>query len=309
MSSEEKLLRARVDSDTAGCIDDLETSGYCLLKGALDSALLERITERLRDQAQAERRLQINYQNPAHVDVGNQWVNMLLNKGDVFRELALEPLSALLVEHLLGPEFLLSACDAQIKHPRAAAMPLHSDQWWLPKPIHVGETYQRASTIERNHGTQLETLNAVRAINPPVVAVVMWMISDFTEANGATRVVPRSHLTGAQPDPTVPYKIETVATHGEAGTALVFDGRTWHGAGANNTEETRYAITCGFAAPQFRTLENYPRALRPEVLEHASAELLHRIGFRSWGIYGHTGDPSAEHLVDGNSALGELGTT
>ena len=42
-----------------------------------------------------------------------------------------------------------------------------------------------------------------------------------------------------------------------------------------------------------------------ESLPRATTE---RPGFQAWGIYGHTGDPSAECLVDGNTALGILPT-
>jgi len=300
---------ARAAADVVGCISDLENSGYCFIENALGGDLLARIDRRLREQSKAEQQRQVHHVNPAHVDAGNQWVNMLLNKGDVFQELVLDSATSALVEHLLGPDYLLSACDAQVKHPRADAMPLHSDQWWMPKPMHLGEAFERASTIERNNGRQVDVVAATGAINPPVVVVVMWMVSDFTETNGATRVVPRSHLTGVEPEPSVPHTIETITALGRAGTALVFDGRTWHGAGANRTDETRYAITCGFVAPQFRTLENYPRALRPQVLDRASPELLRRIGFKSWGIYGHGGDPSADCLADGANSLGELKPT
>ena len=38
------------------------------------------------------------------------------------------------------------------------------------------------------------------AIAPAACSNVIWMLDDFTEANGATRVVPGSHLSGRQPD-------------------------------------------------------------------------------------------------------------
>ena len=285
---------------------DLDTFGYCLIDNALDTQSLTQIDERLVDQSRAEWQRSIEYENPAHVDPANQWVNMLLNKGEVFQRLVLDGRTNELVSYLLGADYLLSACDAQVKHPGADAMPLHSDQWWLPQPVIPGETFQRAGTIQRNHGSQIDVRPSAGPINPPVVMVVMWMISDFSEDNGGTRVVPRSHLVGREPDPSLPPKVKTVTASGSAGTALVLDGRTWHGAGANHTERTRYAITCGYCAPQFRTLENYPRAMRPDVLQKAPPELLRRVGFKSWGIYGHAGDPSLDVIPDGNNALGIL---
>ena len=295
-----------VTSDLSVAKSHLQTFGYCLLADALDRPTLTAVAQRLTDQARAEWQHSIDPENPAHVDDANQWVNMLLNKGEIFQGLVLNEKTDELVAHLLGPTYLLSACDAQVKHRDANAMPLHSDQWWMPRPVLAGAAFEKAGGIERNHGAQIEVFPANGAINPPVVCVVMWMISDFTEDNGATRVVPGSHLVGKEPDPSVPHKVNTVTATGRAGTALVFDGRTWHGAGANQTTDTRYAITCGYCAPQFRPLENYPRAMRAEVLERASSALLKRIGFKSWGIYGHAGDPSLDCIVDGNEALGIL---
>ncbi len=56
------------------------------------------------------------------------------------------------------------------------------------------------------------------------------MLSDFTAENGGTRLVPRNHLLGQQPDADQERDVEAVAAEGPAGTALVLDGRTWHGA-------------------------------------------------------------------------------
>ena len=53
----------------------------------------------------------------------------------------------------------------------------------------------------------------------------MWAVTDFTRHNGGTRIVPGSHLTGVNPDPTVPHRVTTIALEVRAGQAVVFDGR------------------------------------------------------------------------------------
>jgi ectoine hydroxylase-related dioxygenase (phytanoyl-CoA dioxygenase family) len=134
----------------------------------------------------------------------------------------------------------------------------------------------------------------------------MWMISDFSEDNGATRIVPGSHLTGRQPEPSVPHPMATIAASGPAGTAFVFDARLWHGAAPNRTAEPRYGVTTVSCGPQFRPLENYSRGLRREVFERCPPERLQRLGFAAWSSYGHTGDPEAAVTGDGTQACGEL---
>ena len=85
---------------------DLSEFGYCLVDTALAGDELSSVQKRLIDQAEAELNLAIGYKNPGHLD--NQWVNMLVNKGEIFERLVLHPLTSQLVEYQLGPDFLLS---------------------------------------------------------------------------------------------------------------------------------------------------------------------------------------------------------
>lgn len=284
---------------------DLETYGYCLIDRALDGRQLEAVQKRLIEQAAAERRLH-NKKNPANLDPVNQWVGMLLNKGEAFIELIEHRLAMSLIEHLLGADYLISCVDAQIQHPGAGTMPLHTDQWWMPRPQRPGVRPARPAEARRNAGSGLDPSPSREPIAPIAVANVMWMVTDFSEANGATRVVPGSHLTGREPDPSVPHKVPSVAAVGPAGTAFAFDGRLWHGAGANRSRKPRYGITTVGCGPQFRPLENYTRGLRPEVMARLSPAALGRLGFKPWSSYGHTGDPEADVSAPGEEALGEL---
>ena len=293
---------------------DLDGFGYCLLAEALDPALLGQVQERLFTQAAAERNLH-GMKNPANTDPVNQWVGMLLNKGDVFFNLIEHKLFCELAEHLIGPDYLVTCVDSQIQHPGAGYMPLHTDQWWMPQPVVPGTdvareaarpSMARPSMVRRGEGTCLDPSPAKHPIAPAVAINAMWMITDFTETNGATRIVPGSHLTGQQPDASLPHKIPTVPATGPAGTAFVFDARLWHGAAPNSTEQSRFGITTEFVCPQFRPLENYARGLRPEVFARCSVDRLRRLGFSAWSSYGHTGDPDAAVTAQGADTLGAL---
>jgi ectoine hydroxylase-related dioxygenase (phytanoyl-CoA dioxygenase family) len=284
---------------------DLGTFGYCLIGRALEGRALEAVRRRLVEQAKAERRLH-NMKNPANVDPVNQWVGMLLNKGEAFFQLIEHPLCMSLIEHLIGSDYLISCVDAQIQHPGAGTMPLHTDQWWMPLPQRPDAPPARPADARRNTGTSLDPSPSREPIAPIAAANVMWMISDFTEENGATRLVPGSHLSGRQPDASVPHRIATVPAVGPAGTAFAFDARLWHAAAPNCTQASRYGITTVGCGPQFRPLENYTRGLRPEVLTRLSPATLKRLGFAAWSSYGHTGDPDAAVSAAGDQAIGEL---
>ena len=284
---------------------DLERFGYCMIDRALDSDTLESVRKRLFEQACVERQ-QHAMKNPANTDPVNQWVGMLLNKGDIFFELIEHDLYSALVDHLIGPDYVISCVDSQIQHPGAGTMPLHTDQWWMPQPETPGQKSTSVSTRARSDGNCLDPSPADHPIAPVVAVNAMWMITDFTEQTGATRIVPMSHLSGEQPDTSVPHKIPTVPATGPAGTAFVFDARLWHAAAPNTGNAARFGITTVACGPQFRALENYSRGLRPEVLARISRQRLQKLGFATWSSYGHTGDPDAQFTADGSEASGEL---
>ncbi len=77
------------------------------------------------------------------------------------------------------------------------------------------------------------------------VLTAIWMIDDFAADNGATRVVPRTHLfPHAVPkewaQPAARHTEERVVT-GKAGSVLLFNGHTWHSGRKNESQGTRRA--------------------------------------------------------------------
>ncbi|NKB72509.1 MAG: phytanoyl-CoA dioxygenase [Candidatus Latescibacteria bacterium] len=78
----------------------------------------------------------------------------------------------------------------------------------------------------------------------------LWMLNDFTPQNGATRVIPGSHLNGQDPkdalaDPAADHP-EQRQLLGPAGTVAVFNSHTWHGTTANHSGNPRSSLTSFF---------------------------------------------------------------
>ena len=92
-----------------------------------------------------------------------------------------------------------------------------------------------------------------------------------------------------------------------AGTVVLWDGRTWHSAGENKSNEPRYGITTYYSGPQFRSLQNHTLGSKAALLDGASPELLTLLGFRAFGGYGHTGERDAEFARPSDGLVGELG--
>jgi len=283
----------------------LKVDGFCVIENALTAQTLDRALQRFSSQAKAEAAINTG-QNHANTATGNQWVGMLLNKGDVFFDLIDHSQTTPLIASVLGDDYTISAFDGHIQCAGATAMAPHIDQWWLPRPRQAREELPPAADVRRSSGTATEAQVSELAINPAVVASVMFMLTDFTDSNGATRVVPGSHLTGRQPDPAVPWTIDGHAVTAKAGSALVFDGRLWHAAGANQSSEPRMGVLAYYSAPFCRPLENYLSGMHPQARARCPQSVLERLGYRSWQMYGHTGDLSGTTVATDGDVIGEL---
>ena len=309
MAPWDPAMLPRATRDEARLKADLDTYGYCLIEDAIDADGLTAVKERLAEQAAAEqqkghhRRSEV--QDPAGI---NQWVHMLLNKGAAFQKLLFQPQIIAMLEHLFGDSHILSDFSAHITRPGNSLLPLHIDQWWLPPPRMPGEAHIRSGTIKRGSVIVHEgpPQPSKTPINAPVVANAMWMISDYTQANGATRLVPGSHLSGAQPAQTIPHSTPSIAAEGRAGTVVMWDGRTWHAAGANTSDQPRYGVTSYYSAPQFRSLTNWTLGTKQAVLDKASPELLTLLGFKPFGSYGQTGEKNGDFARPAAELIGEL---
>lgn len=117
-----------------------------------------------------------------------------------------------------------------------------------------------------------------------VLVNTMWAMTDFTAENGATLVVPGSHLLG---DVREVSEQEAVAAEMPAGSVMLFTGSTFHGAGANNSQEERIGMIIGYAANWLRQEENQylavptkrARELPEEVQKLLGYDQLYSLGF------------------------------
>ena len=87
---------------------------------------------------------------------------------------------------------------------------------------------------------------------------------------------------------------------------MIFDGRIWHGTGANVSDGYRLGVLSTFVAPQFRTQVNFTMAAAPEVVAEADEDLLALLGFKIWNAYGRIESPVAEYIRQGERTLGEM---
>ena len=227
----------------ARVLSDLDRDGYAVVESILSIEEAADVRAGLRDVLDRTPTGRNDFEG-----FSTRRIYALFAKTRAFDALALHPLLLQVLDDVLGPSYQLSAPTGIEIGPGEKAQVLHTDDGIYPLP--------------RPH--------------PEVVLNSMWALDDFTEANGATRVVPGSHRwTDRRPvDPD-----ETVTVTMPAGSVLFILGSLWHGGGANRTERTRLGVLLEYAAGWLRPQENHVLAVAPEVVRTLPTRLQELLGY------------------------------
>ena len=147
-----------------------------------------------------------------------------------------------------------------------------------------------ASAIEIWPGEKAQRLHRDDTIYPMRINGVEWQISalwaltDFTEENGATRLVPGSHqMTEADLEALIEGKSWDLSTVAQAamkkGDLLVYLGRTYHGGGANTADKPRIGLVNTYALGWLRVEENHYLAVPRDVARSYSEPVQRLLGY------------------------------
>ena len=137
----------------------------------------------------------------------------------------------------------------------------------------------------------------------------IWAMSDFTEANGATRVIPGSNKREDRLEFT---NADTIPAEMPAGSVLLYTGSLYHGAGANRSGGVRYGINLTYALSWLRQEENQYLAVPADTARTFPEPLLRLMGYArgayALGYVDDLRDPldALFGRTDGATALGEL---
>lgn len=256
-----------LSNDPAQWRSDLADHGICLVADALDGVRLAAVRDRLYQAAADDIDAGVGYVYDA--DDTNQRVWALLNRGDEFVDLARDTMALELIEHLLGPDYLLSNISANITGPGCGRMALHADQGYVLPPFPA----------------------------EPLAANAMWLVDDFDAEVGATQMVPGSHRRDRGPTESDLANVTTVAIEAPAGTLCVMEGRVWHQTGENRTTDRRRAgIFAYYVRPFLRTQENWWRSLSADQMEKLVNDpvMAALLGADSWKSLGSVGGPDPD---------------
>lgn len=175
----------------------------------------------------------------------------LVARSETFRDLMMNPVIQAQCEAVLKPN-----CDIWQLHlgqvirimPGQVEQSIHRDRWaW---------------------GTYL------KGIEPQLNTI--WAVTDFTQANGATQVVPGSV---DWPDDRRATPEEIGYAEMSKGSVLVYTGTVFHGGGANRTQADRVGLNLTYTLGWLRQEENQYLSCPPEIARTLSPEQQAMIGY------------------------------
>ncbi len=197
----------------------------------------------------------------------------LLAHGALWQELAIDPTVLAVVEGVLDRGCLMSSLSSIRIQPDEVAQPIHADDQVIP--------------LGKPHA--------------PTVCNTMWALTDFTEDNGATRVIAGSHLQDHDPDYGAPY--DSAPAEMPRGSVLIWHGSLWHGGGANTTGEDRIGIAANYCAGFIRQQENQQLGLAPDLVATFPTRLQELVGYGIYrGLIGHIDKQTPAEAVLGAGA-------
>jgi ectoine hydroxylase-related dioxygenase (phytanoyl-CoA dioxygenase family) len=239
----------------AAHMERIRRDGYTIVTDAIEADLVVELTE---DLARLERELDIqpaanNFEGDNTLRVYN-----LLAHGEVWQRVPVHQSVLPIVEEVLDSGCLISSLSSVNIGPGETAQPIHADDMLIPIP--------------KPH--------------PPTVCNSMWALNDFTEANGATRIIPGTHVADHSPNYGQHY--DSIAAEMTRGSVLIWHGSLWHGGGANQTPDRRIGIAMNYCAGYIRQQENQQLGLAPRLVRTFSRRLQDLVGYGIYnGLIGH----------------------
>jgi len=266
-------------------LEAMARDGYCLIENAFSAEFCDAATDAFHRVAN-ERSYSIAEDAP--VMQRTLRVDNLIQYDDLFQEIAMQDTVLAILESYLDKECLLSGIDGIEIHPGEAEQALHTDTWWHDD----------------------------RRFDFPICVNTALALVDFTKENGATHLVPGSHLWSADKvegmgffrDPDIKpegfgVEWEPLIMEVPKGSMFLWDSRVLHGGRANTSSAPRPAIISPYILGWCRQLDNFAYAIPREKARSFPPRLQQLIGLDTYrGGYGHVHFKSPRDWLWGENA-------
>ena len=252
------------EAETRAHVERIARDGFTVLERVIEPALVDELAEvLLRIERERDIRPALNgFEGHRTVRIYN-----LLARHRVFERVPVHEVLLPIVEGVIGEGCLISSLSSIAIDPGEVAQPIHADDQLIP--------------LDKPHR--------------PIICNSMWALTDFTDANGATRLVPGSQV---RESPAFGGLYETIAAEMPRGSLLVWDGALWHGGGANRTSARRTGIAMNYCAGFIRQQENQQLGIPREIAARFEPKLQELCGFGVYrGLIGHIEKHSPQELL------------
>ena len=254
-----QLKRLPPDCAADDIVELLHRDGALIVERHADPATIQRVRSEMRPWVET-----VPPGRDAFVGYKTARVGAVISRSRSSHELALDPMlneacKAFLAPHADGYQLHLT----QVTNigPGEGEQPLHRDRGvWNGR-------------VPRSVETQFSTI---------------WALTDFTADNGATRVVPGSHLWD---DDREPLPQEITWAEMEATSVLVYSGSVIHGGGRNQTDQPREGLLLHNTLNWLRQEENQYLSCPPHIAQHFSPEMRALLGYQSCYAMGFMSHP------------------
>jgi hypothetical protein len=243
----ERLDRAVSPGDIA---DVVHRDGVCLVEDLVEPSVL--------DQIASDMRPYIESTPTCNVELGGvrtRRTGGLASRSSAAREIIMHPrvIEAGRLIMAEAPSIQISNTEIISIGPGEEAQALHRDQdiWDYPFPPGCEITFS-----------------------------VMWPITDFTNKNGATRLVVGSHRSGRR-DVIKEDEIQQAAMR--KGSVLIWSGSLYHGGGTNSSDAVRQGVMLAYSVGWLRQEENQYLVVPKDIAAGLDHEFLKMLGYARGG--------------------------
>lgn len=227
----------------------LDEAGCCIVERAESSTTMHAIAEEL-----ALFRSSASVGASRFEGMATRRTGSPLPRSATFRSIARHPMVMAAGDHVLehATGWRFSAAEYIEIGPGESAQRLHRDRW-------------KYDMVEFDREVELNG---------------MWAVTDFTEANGATRVIPGSHRFAA--DRPVDES-DTLSATMTCGSLLLYTGSVYHGGGANVSSTWRCGLSLQHAEAWLTQSTNQFLECPPNVVADWPEELARFVGYERAG--------------------------
>jgi len=257
------------ESELQAHLNAIEGEGFTILENVFSRERADAFRKRIRE----IERDTLHPLEPGESEADSSFYRTggLLRIDPIFWDVPTDPIVTQVLESVLGPDFQLSTFSGIDLKPNCETIqPLHPDDALVP----VSRPHER-----------------------PIGCTAMWVVTDFNERTGGTRLLPGSQrepldLLFSQDEDRLKQAIQPDL---KPGSVLLYDHALFHGGSNNYSDEWRLGLQVSYHSGWIRPYTNWFRSIPIEEVREYPERLRDLLGYKTFmgGIGSASGAPGS----------------